>query len=129
MTRLPGGASRRFRVALSRIGEPVTIEESDEPATNDYGKVEDTDRSWSEVEPGQKHVAHRIYQGDRDRPNEVQVFGGRVDVDAPLIAFAADTVATEGNRITFPDGQSYELDDQVPYRAYTAFRSTLLTDE
>lgn len=128
MTRLPGGASRRFRVALHRIGEPVTIEESDDPATNDYGKVEDEDRTWSEVEPNQKHVAHRIYQGPNDRPNEVQVFGGRVDTDAPLIAFAAGSAAEEGDRITFPDGQTYSLDDKVPYRAYTAFRTTLLTD-
>lgn len=128
MTRLPGGASRRFRVALHRIGEPVTIEESDDPATNDYGKVEDEDRTWSEVEPNQKHVAHRIYTGSDGRPNEVQVLGGRVDTDAPLIAFAADTVAKEGDHITFPDGETYSLDDTVPYRAYTAFRSTLLTD-
>lgn len=121
-----GGKRTKAATIIYRTGDPVSITRADGTATtNQYGKVTDGDRQF--ITEGDEH-ARRIYAQEGDKPSDELVQGGRLDRDRPNIAFKYDTEAQEGDRIEFPDGKTYVLDERMNRDAYVMFRSTLLTE-
>lgn len=119
-----GGKRTHVSDIIYSVGEPVDILQPDNTATeNRYGKVSDTDRSFSKVD--EEH-ARRIYETDNDEQSQQIVEGGRLDEDTPQIAMMHDTVADTGYHLRFPDGSEYELDREVPKDTHTQFRATLI---
>jgi hypothetical protein len=121
-------SAKRTEVAaiLYRIGHEVTIRRYDEnAAVNQYGKVSDTDRTYSDLTT---EYARRVYNSNTDRDSQQLVQGGRLSEDTPRIAFTHDTAAEADDRVVFPDGQTYVLDKEVPRDTHMEFRATLLQD-
>lgn len=121
-------SAKRTEVAaiLHRIGSEATIRRYDEnAAVNQYGKVSDTDRTFSDLTT---EYARRVYNSNTDRDSQQLVQGGRLDEDTPRIALTYDTQAQEDDRVVFPDGQEYALDKKVPRDTHTEFRATLIQD-
>lgn len=117
--------SRLGALMIHRSGEPVSLYRPDGTATkNKYGKVTDTDRDYEHVGDD---TATRVYEGRDSEPGYGEVTGGRVDTDSPRIALPQSTIAEEGDRVEFPNGHRYELDERIPMHAYVLFRSTLIT--
>lgn len=121
------GKQRLATVMLHRVGTDVEIKRADGTATeNKYGKVSDTDVSWSTVA---NEVAYRLYKYKDDFPNESRALGGRVNTDNPFIAFPRDTDAQEDDRVVFADdNKEYVLDELHARQTHYEFQSTLVTD-
>lgn len=126
MNVLLGGSKTKVSAIIYRVGREVTVYTPDETATeNQYGKVSDGDRSFSEK--GTEH-ARRIYENQNDEASQQLVQGGRLNEDTPRIAFRHDTVAEEGDRVEFPDGTTYDLDRDMPKDTHMEFRSTMIQE-
>lgn len=127
MTTSPFGGKRTHVAAIIyRIGKEVSITRPDQTATeNQYGKVSDGDRTYSQVTT--EH-ARRIYAQEGNEPQQQIVSGGRLSQETPRIAFKNDTQAQEGDRVTFPGGNTYELDEQVPKDTHIEYRATKLQE-
>lgn len=127
MTTSPFGGKRTHVAAiLYRVGKEVDIARPDNVATeNRYGKLSDQDRSYSDVDT---EYARRMYNSGGQRDSQQLVQGGRLDQDTPRIAFMYDTVAQEGDRATFPSGQTYSLDKRIDRDTHVEFRATLIQE-
>lgn len=123
MGRLFAARERTADVALSRFGTEITIRRPDGTATlNEYGKIEDSDESYTQVAT---EFAVRWYRARDDYPGEATVDGGRVDTENPWLFLAADTQASEDDRVEFSDtGQVYVVDEMIPRQAYKQARVT-----
>lgn len=121
------GAKRTEAAAvIYRVGSEVQILRADQQATeNRYGKVSDTDRTFSQV--ATEH-ARRMYESRGDEPQQQLVTGGRLDQETPIVAFKHDTEAEEGDRVEFPDGTQYSLDRRVPKDTHVEYRTTMIQE-
>lgn len=121
------GAKRTEAAAIIyRVGSPVSVLRAEQTATeNRYGKVNDTDRTFSEV--GNEH-ARRLYESSGNEPQQQLVTGGRLSQESPRIAFKHDTIAEEGDRVRFPSGTEYVLDERVPRDTHVEYRSTMIQE-
>lgn len=110
---------------LKRSGNVVSVYRADGTASETkYHKTSDTDKTYSKIG---EELGFRSYANDNAEPGYGEVTGGRVDTDSPRIALMAETDAQEGDRIEFPDGKRYALDELIDRKAYSLFRSTLIT--
>jgi hypothetical protein len=114
---------RLIRVVLNRTGTPADIKQPSNPGENKYGKVADTDRSYTVVAT---EDAYRTYGSYEERPRDMPEVGGDADMDTPRIIFKRDTAANEGYRVEFDDGEVYELDVVVPRETHKEFRATIV---
>lgn len=124
---IPNGETARFTdvtVDGTLEGEFDVIEESN--IEDRYGKVNDTDKVFLDIGQG---TAYRIYPSMEERASEASTLGGRIDTESPRIAFPRDTIAEEDDRVGFPDGRKFVLDERVPMETHYEFRATLVTNE
>jgi hypothetical protein len=120
-----GGKRTHIAAILYRTGSDVDVLRPDGNATeNRYGKVADSDVSYSSVA---SERARRIYLSETPRGAEQVVTGGRLNTEDPRIALMDDTVAKEGDRLRFPDGQRYSLESRIDRDTHVEFRTTLIT--
>lgn len=116
-------ARRRTKLALSHIGQEVVVERPDGTATEDkFGKVGEDDVTWSEVATDE--VAYRAYPNYDNERGRARATGGRVRTDSPNILLELETDVQEGDRITFDDGETYEIDRLQRRASHTETRVT-----
>jgi len=122
---LLGGNRTTVSAIIYRTGNEATIRRPDGNATeNRYGKVTDTDVTYS-AQATERF--RRIYQTESEPGSEQFVAGGRVSDEEPGIAARYNTVAQEGDRLLFEDGNEYTLDSRVDRDTHVEFRTTLVT--
>lgn len=119
------GKARLGHVVIARMGDEATISRADGTAPeNQYGKIEDDDRTFSDVATEE---VFRGYTSSADFPDEANAAGGRLNSDDPRLAFKKDTAAQEDDRVTFSDtGRTYVLKEEIPRPTHTLFRATLV---
>lgn len=118
------GRSRTASVLINRAGTPVDILRPDSPPENKYGKVSDSDVTYSQVASS---VCRRIYPTDDERPREARTIGGRIDTEEPRLAFPKNTNVQEGDRVQFQDdGKQYQIDEHIPRETHDEYRATLV---
>lgn len=118
--------SRLFRRLIDMTSGTATISRPDSPSENKYGKVEDSDLTYTDVDT---EKVHRMYISRDDLPSESQVRGGRLNSDDPRLAFMDNTEAQEDDHVTFDDtGRTYVLDERIPRISHVEFRATLVND-
>ena len=122
---LLGGNRTTIATIIYRTGNEAAILRPDGSATeNRYGKTSDGDRTYS-AQGTEKF--RRIYPYERERGSQQQVSGGRLDDEDPQIIAHYDTIAQEGDRLRFPDGQEYNLDSRASRDTHVKFQTTLVT--
>ncbi|OYR54904.1 hypothetical protein [Halorubrum halodurans] len=106
-------------VAISRYGEDALILRpvDDDSAVDGYGKT--AEDSWEEeaVEP-----VVRVYQRGA-APSQGRVTGGRYLTESPVLIFIADSLVSEGFRVSY--GTSvYEIDSLTRYPTHIEAETT-----
>lgn len=125
MTRraLPRSARRRVKQSLSQIGEQIVVERPDGTGTEDkFGKVGDDSITWETVTD--EEYAYRSYPNYDNERGRARAPGGRVRTDSPNILLPRDTLVQEGDRLTFDDGETYEIDRLQKRASHTETRVT-----
>lgn len=115
-----------LKMRIYRRGAECDILRADGTATeNRYGKVSDTDQTYS-VET--QEYFHRIYEEASMRESESQVQGGRINEDDARLASFYNTVAEEGDRVEFPDGTKFALDRRMDFDTHTEWQVTIIQE-
>lgn len=118
------GRSRTGTIVIARSGTTADILEPDGTATeNEYGKTESSEETFTKVA---EEPARRVYNTRDDFPAKAYATGGRVDDDNPLVLLKKDTVADEGYRVSFPNGATYELDEELYFETHSEYRVTVI---
>lgn len=116
----PGAGPTRVRLTIARAGQKVTVREASEPTNTDpLNNTPASDQNW--VDKGETLV-YRYYP-TQWQGNDEQVDGtGEYNEDRPLMAFPPDTIASDGDRLTY-NGEEYELENRIDrdyYEEWTA---------
>lgn len=126
MSRSPLYAARhRLSAIIDRFGNDADVRRPDGTATkNKYGKVSDTDVTYSSVGTERVRVA---YPDDNDHPAQAGVDGGRVSTDSPILVCKHDTIIQEGDRVHFShDGRTFSVEERREYDTHVTFTATLV---
>lgn len=113
---------KRAKIAIRHIGWEIAIKRKHNTApVNDFGKRDNEDEIWETV--GEEY-AYRAYGSQNEEPNRRRTTGGRVRMDDPNVLLEVDTAAQEGDRLEFPDGETYEIDRIFERGAHTETQVT-----
>lgn len=119
------GKADLAEIAFRRSGDIANVLREDGTATeNKYGKVSDTDKSYSKVG---ETVAKLMYGSYDERRREDSVQGGKVRMETPRVAVPKDSIAQEDDLVEMPDGERFQLDAKVTRETHNEFKATLLT--
>lgn len=112
-------------IAFRRSGDIADVLREQGGATeNKYGKISDTDKSYTKIG---ETVVKLMYGSYDERRREDAVQGGNVRMETPRVAVPKDTIAQEDDLVEMPDGERYQLDAKVTRETHTEFKATLLT--
>lgn len=102
----------------------TVITDTEENNENIYGIT--TDDAAGSVLLGE-YSARRMYLGQEDLPDLQIEAGGKRGTDTPVIAFPRDNIMQRGDRVTFPNGERYELQAKLARDTHTQFQTSKIT--
>lgn len=112
------------KVLIQRTGSVVDVMRDDGSASvNTRGKISDTDVTMAKQ--GEETVV-RTYPNESDEPSLRGSTGGRRQTDAPNIHLQHDTIVQEGDRLDFPDGNSYAIERKIDRKSHYETETALV---
>jgi hypothetical protein len=106
---------------LARAGDPVTIFENDDTATNIYGSPVD---SWSEI----GETVGVLFWGSRSGlPDVNTTTAGRYVTDSPMLIVPTTDLIAEGGRVAVREN-TYRVDTKTAYPTYDMLTLTGVTE-